>query len=154
IVRGIGLPCLELLEDRRGSGPELLGKLLALPNVLIYLVPVVKVIGESSVDVREGDGRGLGDDLVRAHPHPLMPDGDISDRDAMPGDARLAAADPRCHDNAVSKASAIHRGGCLLALSLACRFHVPILSQRTPSGERLTSRNRYSFSQFASPCEM
>src|SRR4029079_1091488 len=83
IVRGIGLPCLELIEDRRGSSPELLGKLLAVLNLPVYLVPVVEVVGQGRVNVREGDGRVLGDDFVRAHPHSLGPDGDIRDRDAM-----------------------------------------------------------------------
>src|SRR5262249_46975876 len=114
IVRGIDLPCLKLLEDGRGAGPELLGKLLAVADLPVDLIAVVTVIGQGRVNVREGDGRILGHDLVRAHPHPLMPDGDVRNRDPMTSDARLSTAHPWCCHDAISQAPAFHRGSCSL----------------------------------------
>jgi hypothetical protein len=64
---------------------------------------VVEVIGQRRVHVRQGDGRLLSYDFVRAHPDALVPDSDIRDRDSVPGDSRLSAAHPRRRHYAVSR---------------------------------------------------
>ena len=54
--------------------------------------PVIVVIGQRRVDLGQRDRRIVVDDLRRAHPVVLVPDGDVPDLDPMPADVRLPAA--------------------------------------------------------------
>ncbi len=63
---------------------------------LFDFVTVVKVVGKRGVDFGKGEIIITGD-LVGAHAHALMPDGNVLHSDAVPGNARLATANARCN---------------------------------------------------------
>jgi hypothetical protein len=62
----------------------------SLRNGSIDFVSMIEVIGKRRVDIRERQVV-FGGDFIGALAHPLVPNGDILDRDAMAGDPRLAA---------------------------------------------------------------
>src|SRR4051812_47652278 len=62
-------------------------------------VPMVVVVSQGRVDVRERQSGMSHGDFFRTHPHPLMPEDDILHADPMAGDPRLAAADARGYFN-------------------------------------------------------
>jgi hypothetical protein len=81
-----------LFEDGRGSGPDLVSELLALPDTSVDLIPMIVVVGQRGMHLGQRDAGMARYDLVRAHPHPFVPDGDVLDLDPMAEDVRLAAA--------------------------------------------------------------
>ena len=63
---------------------------------------VVVVAGQGGVDVGQGELGVFGDDLARGLLPELVPDHDILDPDAAPGDPRLAAARARGADDVLA----------------------------------------------------
>src|SRR5262249_26573417 len=92
-----GHPSLDdLLEcRRRGLGLHLLDEPPLFLDRCLDLVPVVVVVGQGRMDLGERDRRVVGDNLGGGHAHPLVPDGDVPDLDAMAEDMGLPAAVPR-----------------------------------------------------------
>ena len=105
-------------------GPELLDELFVLADVLIQLVAMVVVISQRRVDIGEGQGGVLGDDLVRAHGQGACQMATSSHCDAVTGDAGLAAAGPWGRDDAVP------RLGLSLGVSLVLGSMGVILPQK------------------------
>jgi hypothetical protein len=85
----------ELLGELRGDlALESCGQLFSLTDVCINRFPVVMIIGQCGIDVRKGQLGVMGDYFIRRVAKALMPDDDILDPDTVPGNARLAAANP------------------------------------------------------------
>src|SRR5438067_7473319 len=88
---------LQLLLYQRGRLlSQGFGEEIAFRDLAIYLVAMVEVVSQSGVDVTEGQVV-FNRYLIGAHPHLLMPDRDVMDGDAVPGDARLASGYARCY---------------------------------------------------------
>lgn len=111
IVLGIGggSPS-DLLENGRPPGAEFLNASLAFKDVRVDLFAVLEVVGERGVHGRESQAGMLINDLVWAQTLSLMPDGNVRDGDAMPGDARSSPPDFRRDDDARLVDRHIRRG--------------------------------------------
>jgi hypothetical protein len=64
----------------------------SLRNGSIDFVSMIEVVGKRGVDVRERQVV-FSSNLIGTLAHPLVPNGDILDRDSMAGDPWLAARD-------------------------------------------------------------
>src|SRR5262249_43716572 len=74
---------------------RLLSNPLVVPEVRLDLVTVVEVVGQGGMHVRQRDAREHDHDLVWRVATHFMPDNDVHDANAVSGDARPTAADPR-----------------------------------------------------------
>ncbi len=89
IVLGISRnPFPDVLEDGRLARSLLVYSHFPFADVAVYPRTVLMVIREGRMDIREGDGRVGRNDFVRAHAHTLIPNGNVSNRDAVSVDAR------------------------------------------------------------------
>ncbi len=70
--------------------PHFFGESQVIMDGLFDFVAVVKVVGKRGMNFGEGE-LVITSDLVSAHAHALVPDGDIHNADAVAGDTRLAA---------------------------------------------------------------
>ncbi len=83
---------------RGGATAKLFSERLASPDGFVYLGPMVEIIGERGVHVGQRQVV-LGGDLIGALSHPLVPDDDILDRDAVSRDTGLAPRDAKRYFN-------------------------------------------------------
>jgi len=72
---------------------EIFGKRAFRSDLLLDFLDVIEIVGKSSMDIRESDGRNVRHDLVGSHALMLIPRHDIEHTDAVAGDAGLPAAD-------------------------------------------------------------
>ena len=109
---------------RSRLGPHFFDEFPAFLDVGVDPLPVLVIVGESRVHVRQRDRRIRRHDFIGAHAHPFVPDGYVLDRDAVAVDAGPAAARTGgAHDShAVPWRAARRLAGLSLTLG-GCRFH-------------------------------
>src|SRR5260370_40865005 len=95
-----GDPLPNLREDGRLARSELLDECFAYEDLRVNPFAVLEVVRQGGIHIRESDTRVVIDDFVWAHARPLVPNGHIRDRDAVPVDARPTGTDPGCADDA------------------------------------------------------
>ncbi len=93
------LSCHNLLQERRLFRFQCRYDRFLLRQKAPNLVPMVVVVSQGRIDVRERQSGMSHGDFFRAHPHPLMPEDDILHADPMTGDPRPTTADARGHFN-------------------------------------------------------
>lgn len=87
----------KLLGEGGLSIGQISRELLLGPQILIDLLTMIVVIGKGRVQVGTRQVRVRQQDRFETHPELVMPQNDMRNLDAMPGDPRLAAADARRH---------------------------------------------------------
>src|SRR5436853_534966 len=88
----IGAPVQPRGDLRRDIRFQPLRPLIRLLELIFDFLPVIKVVRQGGINVGQRNARKHIYDLVRAIAPFLVPDDDVSDADAVPGDARLPAA--------------------------------------------------------------
>ena len=76
-------------------------------NKPVDLGPVIEIISQGRVDIAKRQVV-LGRDLIRALAHSFVPNGDVLNPNAMPGDARLTAVNPRCDFDVTVERLGVH----------------------------------------------
>src|SRR6516162_6344465 len=89
-----------LLPQFRGNfrgdfGVQPGGPVVLLFELVVNFLAVVEVVGQSCIDIGEGDAGEHLDNFFRAATALFMPGDDIEDPDAMPSDAGAATANSR-----------------------------------------------------------
>ena len=89
--------------------PQGLDEGLTLFDSPVKLLAMIEVIGKGGMDIRQGQIM-FGGDFIRVHAQPLVPEHDVLNRDAAPGDMRLPPRHSR--RNLYMPVYCFHSQGC------------------------------------------